>query len=169
MFACRKLESLPIRAVLLTMHRLWHFAQAVLGILFRHPVTGTSVIPILPDGRIVLIQRSDTGKWALPGGMVNWGEDIATSIQRELEEETGLDVARICRLVGVYSSPERDGRVHSICVVVEVQATGSLKINDPVEVIDVQAFAPADIPIGTLSHDHDRQLKDYFAGHTTLA
>jgi ADP-ribose pyrophosphatase YjhB (NUDIX family) len=101
--------------------------------------------------------------------MVNWGEDIATSIQRELEEETGLDVARICRLVGVYSSPERDGRVHSICVVVEVQATGSLKINDPVEVIDVQAFAPADIPIGTLSHDHDRQLKDYFAGHTTLA
>ncbi|UIE39339.1 NUDIX hydrolase [Leptodesmis sichuanensis] len=151
------------------MRRLWHFAQAVLGILFRHPVTGTSVIPILPDGRIVLIQRSDTGKWALPGGMVNWGEDIATSIQRELEEETGLEVARICRLVGVYSSPERDGRVHSICVVVEVQATGSLKINDPVEVIDVQAFTPADIPIGTLSHDHDRQLKDYFAGHTTLA
>ncbi|MGQ9872004.1 NUDIX domain-containing protein [Leptodesmis sp.] len=151
------------------MRWLWHFAQAVLGILFRHPVTGTSVIPILPDGRIVLIQRSDTGKWALPGGMVNWGEDIATSIQRELEEETGLEVAKICRLVGVYSSPERDGRVHSICVVVEVQATGSLKINDQVEVIDVQAFAPADIPIGTLSHDHDRQLKDYFAGYTTLA
>lgn len=151
------------------MRWLWHFAQAVLGILFRHPVTGTSVIPILPDGRIVLIQRSDTGKWALPGGMVNWGEDIATSIQRELEEETGLEVAKICRLVGVYSSPERDGRVHSICVVVEVEATGSMKINDPVEVKDIQAFAPTDIPIGTLSHDHDRQLKDYFAGYTTLA
>lgn len=151
------------------MRRLWHFAQAVLGILFRHPVTGTSVIPILPDGRIVLIQRSDTGRWALPGGMVNWGEDIATSIHRELEEETGLEVAKICRLVGVYSSPERDGRVHSICVVVEVEATGSMQINDPVEVIDVQAFNPMDIPIGTLSHDHDRQLKDYFAGQTTLA
>ncbi len=151
------------------MRWLWHFAQAVLGILFRHPVTGTSVIPILPDGRIVLIQRSDTGKWALPGGMVNWGEDIATSIQRELEEETGLEVAKICRLVGVYSSPERDGRVHSICVVVEVQTTGAIKINDPVEVKDIRAFAPGDIPIGTLSHDHDRQLKDYFAGYTTLA
>lgn len=151
------------------MHWLWHFAQAVLGILFRHPVTGTSVIPILPDGRIVLIQRSDTGKWALPGGMVNWGEDIATSVQRELEEETGLELAKICRLVGVYSSPERDGRVHSICVVVEVEATGAMKINDPVEVRDIRAFAPMDIPIGTLSHDHDRQLKDYFAGYTTLA
>jgi ADP-ribose pyrophosphatase YjhB (NUDIX family) len=155
--------------VRLNMVRLWHFAQAVLGILFRHPVTGTSVIPVLPDGRIVLIRRSDTGQWALPGGMVNWGEDITTSIQRELEEETGLAVAKIRRLVGVYSAPERDHRVHSICVVVEVEATGAITINDPVEVLDVQAFTPTDIPIGTLSHDHDRQLKDYFAGQTTLA
>ncbi|NJP09116.1 MAG: NUDIX hydrolase [Leptolyngbyaceae cyanobacterium RU_5_1] len=151
------------------MHQLWHFAQAVLGILFRHPVMGTSIIPVLPDGRIVLIQRRDNRKWGLPGGMVNWGEDIATSIHRELTEETGLKVSKIRRLVGVYSSPERDGRVHSICVVVEVEATGAMHINDPMEVIDVKAFSPKLVPIGTLSHDHDRQLKDYFDGLTTLA
>lgn len=151
------------------MRRLWHFAQGVLGILFRHPVTGTSVIPILPDGRIVLIRRSDNGKWALPGGMVNWGEDIETSIRRELKEETGLDITKVRRLVGVYSAPERDGRVHSICVVVEVDATGNLQAEDTIEVLDVKAFEPTSIPIGTLSHDHDRQLQDYFEGQTTLA
>jgi ADP-ribose pyrophosphatase YjhB (NUDIX family) len=151
------------------MRRLWHFVQAVLGIIFRHPVTGTSIIPVLPDGRIVLIQRRDNGKWAIPGGMVNWGEDIPTTICRELEEETGLEVARIRRLVGVYSSPERDGRVHSICVVVEVDAIGAMHIKDPMEVLDIRAFPPALVPIGTLSHDHDRQLKDYFSGATTLA
>lgn len=155
--------------MVLSMRRLWHFAQGVLGILFRHPVTGTSVIPILPDGRIVLIRRSDNGKWALPGGMVNWGEDIETTIRRELKEETGLDITKVRRLVGVYSAPERDGRVHSICVVVEVDAIGELQAEDTIEVLDVKAFEPASIPVGTLSHDHDRQLQDYFDGLTTLA
>lgn len=151
------------------MRRIWHFAQTVLGILFRHPVIGTSIIPILPDGRLVLIQRRDNGKWGLPGGMVNWGEDIKTTVERELEEETGLEITRIRRLVGVYSAPERDGRVHSICVVVEVEADGQMQIKDPMEVLDVRAFLPAAVPIGTLSHDHDRQLQDYFNGLTTLA
>lgn len=151
------------------MRRLWHFTQTVLGILFHHPVTGTSIIPILPDGRIVLMQRRDNGQWGLPGGMVNWGEDIPTTVYRELAEETGLEVTRIRRLVGVYSAPDRDPRVHSICIVVEVEAAGTMQIKDPMEVLDIQAFEPASIPIGTLAHDHDRQLKDYFEGLTTLA
>lgn len=151
------------------MGRLWHFVQSVLGILFHHPVTGTSIIPVLPDGRIVLIQRRDNRKWALPGGMVNWGETVETTLHRELKEETGLDITKIRRLVGVYSAPERDGRVHSICIVVEVEAGGTIKPLDVNEVLDVKAFDPATIPVGTLSHDHDRQLQDYFDGHTTLA
>ncbi|MGA7937758.1 MAG: NUDIX domain-containing protein [Kovacikia sp.] len=151
------------------MRRLWYFAQGVLSILFHHPVTGTSVIPILPDGRMVLIRRRDNGKWGLPGGMVNWGEDIPTTVQRELEEETGLELSKIRRLVGVYSSPERDPRVHSICVVVEVEAQGEMHIVDTMEILDVKAFPLSSLPMGDLSHDHDRQLQDYFAGLTTLA
>lgn len=151
------------------MGRLWHFIQSVLGILFRHPVTGTSIIPVLPDGRIVLIQRSDNRKWALPGGMVNWGETIETTLHRELKEETGLDITKIQRLVGVYSAPERDGRVHSICVVVQVDACGDIDPQDMHEVLAVKAFEPASIPIGSLSHDHDRQLQDYLNGQTILA
>ncbi|MGK7914773.1 MAG: NUDIX domain-containing protein, partial [Prochloraceae cyanobacterium] len=48
----------------------------LLGLVFRHPVTGTNIVPLLPDDRIVLVRRRDTGKWALPGGMVIWGENI---------------------------------------------------------------------------------------------
>ncbi|MBD2022623.1 NUDIX hydrolase [Leptolyngbya sp. FACHB-36] len=151
------------------MRRLWHFAQTVLGVIFRHPITGTSIIPILPDGRIVLIQRRDNGRWGLPGGMVNWGEDLLTTIHRELEEETGLEVAKVRRLVGVYSAPDRDPRIHSICVVVEVEVQGTMKAKDTYEVGEVRAFAPNTLPIGKLSHDHDRQLQDYFNGQTTLA
>lgn len=150
------------------MRRIWYFAKSALGVIFRHPVTGTSIIARLPDGRIVMTKRRDNGLWGLPGGMVDWGEDIATVARRELFEETGLQITAIRRLVGVYSSFDRDPRIHSICVVVEADAAGEIRI-DPVETIDVQAFYPEDIPSGQLSHDHRQQLDDYFAGKTTLA
>ena len=151
------------------MNQLWHYVQAALGIIFRHPITGTSIIPILPDGKIVLIRRRDNGCWGLPGGIVDWGEDIATSVQRELKEETGLGLVKVRRLVGVYSAPDRDPRFHSICVVVEAEVGGEMMIHDTGEVMEVKAFTPAAIPQAELSHDHGRQLKDYFAGLTTLA
>lgn len=152
-----------------SMRRAWQFVQTVLGIIFRHPVTGTSIIPILPNGQIVLIRRRDNGKWGLPGGMVNWGQDLPTTLQRELEEETGLELIKIRRLVGVYSAPDRDPRIHSICVVVEAEVQGTMEVKDTLEISEVRAFERSEIPIGELSHDHDRQLQDYFDGKTILA
>lgn len=149
--------------------RAWRYISTVMGIIFRHPIVGTTVIPVLPDGRIVLIQRSDSGKWGLPGGMVDWGEDVPTAVVRELKEETGLDTIKIRRLVGVYSAPDRDPRIHSISVVVEVEADGTMKAEDKLEVLQVKSFKKEDLPLGNLSHDHDRQLQDYFEGDTMLA
>ncbi len=148
---------------------LWRFGQAVLGVIFRHPVPGTSIIPILPDGRIVLIRRRDNGRWALPGGIVDWGEDIPKTIRRELKEETGLDLVQIRRLVGVYSAPDRDPRIHSICVVVEADVEGDMEVQDTLEVMEIQAFSPDSLPSEPMSHDHEKQLQDYLRGLTTLA
>lgn len=151
------------------MNRLWYIFQTVLGIVFRHPVTGTSIIPVLPDGRIVLVRRRDNGQWGLPGGIVDWGEDIPTAVRRELTEETGLEITQIRRLVGVYSAPDRDPRIHSICVVVEAEVDGNMQVLDTMEVSDVQAFYPTSLPSGKLSHDHSQQLQDYLDGRTVLA
>lgn len=151
------------------MRRLWQFGQTVLGIIFRHPVTGTSIIPILPDGKIVLVRRRDNGKWSLPGGIVDWGEDVPTAVRRELAEETGLELLKICRLVGVYSAPNRDPRIHSICIVVEAQVQGEMQVHDSLEILEIQAFSPNSVPLDALSHDHTQQLQDYFNGLTTLA
>ncbi len=150
-------------------NRTWQFFSTVLKIIFRHPLTGATIIPILPDGQIVLVRRRDTQKWSLPGGMVDWGEDLPTTIKRELKEETGLELISIGRLVGIYSSPDRDPRLHSITVSVEVQAQGNLEIEDTGEITEIQAFYKNDLPLGHLSHDHDRQLQDYFQGITTIA
>lgn len=151
------------------MRRSWRFISTVLGIVFRHPVTGTTIIPVLPDGRIVLIQRSDSGKWGLPGGMIDWGEDIPNAASRELEEETGLKLIKIKGLRGVYSDPQRDPRIHSISVLLEVEAEGELNPIDKLEVLQVKAFTKDELPLGDLSHDHDRQLQDYLNGVTAIA
>lgn len=151
------------------MGRLWQFGQTVLGIIFRHPVTGVSVVPILPDGRIVMVRRRDNGRWALPGGMIDWGEDIPTAIRRELIEETGLELLEIQRLVGVYSAPDRDPRLHSICILAAATVQGTFNIQDTLEISEAQAFEPTALPLDNLSHDYQRQIQDYFSGVTVLA
>jgi 8-oxo-dGTP diphosphatase len=49
------------------------------------------------DGRVLLVRRAawDTlpGRWELPGGKVDRGEDVAVALAREIEEETGLMLA----------------------------------------------------------------------------
>ena len=55
------------------------------------------------EGRILLIQRADTAKWALPGGALEVGETPAEGILREVLEETGVH-AQAVALVGVFDS-----------------------------------------------------------------
>jgi len=39
--------------------------------------------------QLVVIQRKDTGAWALPGGMVDEGEAVSDTVRREFSEEAG--------------------------------------------------------------------------------
>jgi len=46
-----------------------------------------------------LIKRASEpckGKWALPGGKVEYGESLASALQREIREELGLEVEPLC-------------------------------------------------------------------------
>ncbi len=69
----------------------------------------------------------------------------------------------------MYSDPERDPRIHSISILLEVEAEGELKVADKLEVLEVKAFSKDELPLGDLSHDHDRQLQDYFNDAITVA
>lgn len=143
--------------------------RTLLRLLLRRPLVGTNIVPVLPSGRIVLVQRRDTLQWALPGGLVDWGEDIVTAARRELHEETGLDSVGDPQLVGVYSSVGRDPRMHSVCITVSVAVSGQFHVYDMAEIAAVRDFAPEDIPLNELAHDHHRQLMDFFNQTVTLA
>ncbi len=53
---------------------------------------------------ILLIRRADNGCWAVPGGYMEPGENLAEACEREVLEETGL-VVTAGRLIGVYTDP----------------------------------------------------------------
>lgn len=147
---------------------LAHGLKTLAGLLFRRPLLGVCVIPVRPDGTLVLILRRDNRRWGLPGGLVDWGEDVITAARRELREETGLSSADLDRLVGIYSQPGRDPRFHSVCVAVAMRVPNQPYGADPREVRAVQAFAPDALPWEHLAHDHRQHLEDFFQGKTVL-
>jgi 8-oxo-dGTP diphosphatase len=64
-----------------------------------------------PDGRLLLVLRANDpgrGKWSVPGGRVEPGEDDETAVRRETDEETGLTVT-VDRLVGTVARPAPQG------------------------------------------------------------
>ena len=114
---------------------------------------------ILEDGMILLIKRGNTpfkGKWALPGGFVEYGEKTEDAVVREVFEETGLKT-KISRLVGVYSDPKRDPRGHTITIVYTLEiCSGNMKSGD--DASDVKKIYTGNLP--ELSFDHNRIIQD---------
>lgn len=71
----------------------------------RHSVSVAGVV-VDDQGRALLIQRRDNGRWEAPGGVLEQDEDIVTGLRREVREETGLEVTPIA-LTGVYKNMPR--------------------------------------------------------------
>jgi 8-oxo-dGTP diphosphatase len=128
--------------------------KAALGILhevsrhlLKRPVTGIVAAAHTEDGRWVLIRRSDTGTWALPGGTLEWGEMLRAGLKRELEEEAGIESFEFERVVGIYSRPDRDIRFHAVTVVALCKvALPTRRPMNSLEIRDVGVFADADVP-----------------------
>lgn len=85
-------------------------------------VPAVTVFVVDGQDRVLLIQRTDNGLWALPGGAQDFGEYIAETAVRETREESGIDV-EVVDIVGIYTNPNHliefsDGEVRqqfSIC------------------------------------------------------
>jgi ADP-ribose pyrophosphatase YjhB (NUDIX family) len=143
------------------MSQLLRLFRTGLALLFRRPLVGVNLIPLTGEDRLILVQRRDTGQWALPGGLVDWGETIEIALRRELKEETGLKLVRIEKLLGVYSHPQRDPRMHSVCITVVAPVEGKIAVQDQGEIIQAAVFHLQDAAALDLAHDHNQQLRDY--------
>lgn len=78
---------------------------------------------VFRDGRLLLLQRHDSGRWALPGGLAEVGELPAASAARELREEVRLE-GEPRRLLAMFDSRvwRSARRRHLVHLVFEVAA-----------------------------------------------
>lgn len=69
-------------------------------------------IAVVDGGDVLLIRRSDTGRWDVPGGGADARELPEDTARRELREETGLTVGAL-RVLGVFPHQHTypDGKV----------------------------------------------------------
>jgi 8-oxo-dGTP diphosphatase len=115
------------------------------GILFR-------------NGAVLMVKRAYEpykDHWVVPGGFVEYKERLEDAIVRETKEESGFD-AKVKKLVGIYSDPERDPRGHiiSICFLLELKG-GKAKTSS--ETSEVKFFKKLPDKIGA---DYRKMIKD---------
>lgn len=108
---------------------------------------------------VLLIKRKYEpfkGKWAIPGGFVLNDESLEDAVQRELVEETGVQINYLEQLY-TFGKPNRDprGRVVSIAYVGLVRPN-AFKILASTDAEEVQWFTINELP--ELSFDHKEIL-----------
>jgi 8-oxo-dGTP diphosphatase len=108
------------------------------------------------DARILLIQRGNppfAGSWALPGGFVEEGEQVAEAAPRELAEETGMRLdSGALELLGVYDTPGRDPRGWTVSVVYIARVPGESTVAGADDAGDARWFSVEELP--ELAFDH---------------
>ena len=126
--------------------------------LWKKPwVTADGILII--EGQVVLVKRGREpfkGMYALPGGIMEYGETAEECAVREFEEETGLK-SRVLDLVGVYSAADRDPRGHFITLAFNLQPMGGI-LRGGDDAAEAQMFPLDRLP--EMAADHHKILAD---------
>ena len=88
--------------------------------LYRHPSnTVDMILMTVIEGKLklLLVKRKDhpfIHDWALPGGFINFDEDMETAVMRELQEETNITDQTYFRQLYTFGNADRDPRTRVI-------------------------------------------------------
>jgi ADP-ribose pyrophosphatase YjhB (NUDIX family) len=101
---------------------------------------------VIRDGKILLVQEITDGCWSLPGGWADLGESPREMVEREVLEESGMQV-KARKVVAVYDAcnfqPLEFWHAYKIvflCDILGGEPTPSM------ETPAVRFFAPANLP-----------------------
>jgi ADP-ribose pyrophosphatase YjhB (NUDIX family) len=115
-------------------------------IYFADPKVAVAAL-IEEGGRVLLARRVNDparGRWTLPAGFIDAGENPEQATERECLEETGLQV-RITRLLGVVAGQEHARGAHLLIAYQAQIVAGELSPGDDVDQVgffDYSALPP---------------------------
>ena len=98
------------------------------------PVPVVRLIITDKDGKILLLKRQNTdygnGAWCLPGGKVDYGQNVEGAVIEELREETSLICTEAKFLFYQDSLPTQPNTMHCINLYFQCSVTGQVILND---------------------------------------
>ena len=114
-------------------------------------MVGSTVLVLNSQNKLLMMKRSDSNKWGVPGGAMELGETTEETARRELLEETGLTADGLT-LFDVFSGEELYYRypsgeeVYNISIVYITRGTqGDINLLDG-EHYDFQYFELSKLP-----------------------
>jgi len=122
---------------------------------------------LIENGSVLLIKRrNDPFKdfYALPGGFVEYGETVEQALEREMMEELSVEV-KISSIVGIYSSPDRDPRDHTISIAYLIERIDGVPSPGD-DAAEVKFFDLKKLP--NLAFDHGLILHDAIKAYKKL-
>ena len=126
-------------------------------------------------GKILIVKRgesvTETGKWCLPCGYVDYDETIEESIGREIWEETGIDVRNFIDLnslkpVEIFSYPIGKKQNIHMDYIINLKDSDEPKIDtsiiDTLETTDVKWISFDEVGSYQFAFKHEEKIKNYY-------
>ncbi|HEV7719945.1 MAG TPA: NUDIX hydrolase N-terminal domain-containing protein [Iamia sp.] len=105
------------------------------------------------QGRLLLVERADSGIWLYPTGWADIGYSPAEVVRKEVHEETGIE-CEVERLIAVFDGMRQGfSRIPLYSLVFLCRATGGTLAAHPLECADVGWFGPDELPSPLAGHD----------------
>jgi 8-oxo-dGTP pyrophosphatase MutT (NUDIX family) len=113
-------------------------------------MVGAAILVVDGSNRLLMMKRSDSGCWGIPGGSLEPAEVVESAAKRETLEETNIEVGEMS-LFGVFSGPElfykypNGDEVYNVIIVyLSRNWSGEVKLNE--EHTEWRWFAAHEIP-----------------------
>lgn len=120
---------------------------------------------LVRDGKLLLGQRKNCfgeGDWGLPGGHLEFGENMQEGVRRELREETGLEIGAM-RFSNLVNCPSGGKHYLQIGFIAD-EVTGEPEIKEPDRCAEWRWFSFDALPTNIFVA-HQKQVQAFLAGN----
>lgn len=117
------------------------------------PKVAVGAAVVNDEGKLLLIQRADSGVWLYPTGWSDVGYSAPEVVVKEVREETGIDV-EVVRLIGVLDGLRLGiSRIPLYSLVFLCRAVGGTLKPHELECLDAGWFGRDELPTDTLGSE----------------